>query len=81
MEEKKINEVKETKEEKFLRLSSSRVNNVINAIYVLTNMANRSNYSYTEEQVENMFCAIEAVLHVAKKKFIPDDSSRMEFKW
>lgn len=47
--------IKETPEEKFLRLSQSRVNNVINDIRLLGKLSNTATYTYTDEQVEKCF--------------------------
>lgn len=58
----------ETKNEKFLRIATPRVQNIISKIEVLSNCAS-SNYEYTEEQVEAMFGAIMTSLTECKKSF------------
>lgn len=60
---------KETPEEKFLRLSLSRVNNIIDDIRILGKLSNTSTYSYTDEQVDKMFTHIETVLQETKDSF------------
>ena len=45
----------ESKADKFVRLGEYRVNKVIDAIGRLENLFNRTNYEYTQEQVEVMF--------------------------
>ena len=47
--------VKETKEEKFLRVSQTRVNKVEEAIDNLENLSDKASYSYTDKQVDKMF--------------------------
>ena len=42
----------ESKADKFVRLGEYRVNKVIDAIGRLENLFNRTNYEYTQEQVE-----------------------------
>ncbi len=71
---------KETPEEKFLRLSQSRVNNVIDNIRLLGKLSNTATYTYTDEQVEKMFSYIESVLQDTKDSF-KRKKSVQEFKW
>ncbi len=71
---------KETPEEKFLRLSQSRVNNVIDDIRLLGKLSNTATYTYTDEQVEKMFSYIESVLQDTKDSF-KRKKSVQEFKW
>ena len=70
----------EKKNENFLRLSKERVNKVIDAIERLENLSNKNLYSYTDEQVERMFMAIEDSLESAKKSF-KDKKPRQKFDW
>ena len=50
-ETKKVQD-NESKADKFVRLGEYRVNKVIDAIGRLENLFNRTNYEYTQEQVE-----------------------------
>ena len=50
----------ETKAEKFIRLGEYRMNKAIDAISRLENLANKSSYEYTAEQVEAMFLVLES---------------------
>ncbi len=59
----------ENKNEKFKRIALSRTNKIINMIDLLGNLSNKSNYDYTDEEVDKMFRAIEASLRNAKSKF------------
>lgn len=65
-----IPEEAETKEARFLRIATPRVNKVINAIQVLSNCSG-SAYGYTEDQVKNMFDAIQEALDNAQAQFQP----------
>ncbi len=47
--------ITESRADKFVRLGEYRVNKSIDAIGRLENLSNRSNYEYTQEQVEPMF--------------------------
>ena len=60
-----------TKAEKFVRLGEYRINKAIDAIGRLGNLANKSSYEYTAEQVEAMFLVLESKVAEVKQKFIP----------
>lgn len=59
----------ETKAEKFIRLGECRMNKAIDAIGRIENLANRSAYDYTPEQVEVMFSVLESKVAEVKAKF------------
>ncbi len=59
----------ETKAEKFIRLGEYRINKAIDAISRIENLANRSSYDYTPEQVEAMFSVLESKVAEVKEKF------------
>ncbi|MCT7464778.1 hypothetical protein N5S72_09985 [Aliarcobacter cryaerophilus] len=59
----------EDKHEKFKRIVSKRVNELINKIDILGNCSNKSNYYYTEEDVNKIFNAIELKLRETKSQF------------
>lgn len=59
----------EEKNLRFKRVAENRTNKIIEAIRLLGNCSNRSNYSYTDEDVKKIFSAIEAELKNSKQKF------------
>ena len=59
----------ETKAEKFVRLGEYRINKAMDAIGRIENLANRSAYDYTPEQVEAMFSVLESKVEEVKAKF------------
>ena len=59
----------ETKAEKFIRLGGYRINKAMDAIGRIENLANRSAYDYTPEQVEAMFSVLESKVAEVKAKF------------
>lgn len=59
----------EDKHERFLRLAESRTNTVIQKIHLIGNLANRSNYDYNEDEVSEIFKAIELEIQRTKKMF------------
>lgn len=67
---------KESRRERFVRLAEARTNKIINMIQLLGNCSNRSAYDYTEEDIEEIFGAIETELQEAKKKFIKTDGEK-----
>lgn len=60
----------ETKNEKFLRIATPRVNAIIDKLDILSNCAG-SNYEYTEEQVETMFQALRDAMDACYNEFSP----------
>ena len=57
------------KEGHFKRLAESRTNKVIDMLMLIGNLSNKSNYSYTQDQVDKMFNTIEEELQRQKAKF------------
>ena len=55
--------------EKFKELAEKRVVRVIKDIRLIGNLANRSNYSYTNDQVAKIIKALEDEVTHLKKKF------------
>lgn len=71
----------ESRAEKFVRLGEYRVNKVIDAIGRLENLSNRSNYEYTQEQVETMFSMMEKRLMEVKGRFAPKQAKDNTFSF
>lgn len=67
----------ETKNEKFLRIATPRVNAIIDKLDILSNCAG-SNYDYTEEQVETMFQALRDAMDACYDEFRPKVKSEKE---
>ncbi len=66
----------ESKRDKFVRLAEARTNKIIDMIQLLGNCANTNTYEYTQQDVDQIFSAIEAELREAKKKYQKVESSR-----
>lgn len=71
--------VKENKDEKFRRLAEQRVNAILDKLRLLGQLSNKSNYGYTEDQVETAFKAIQQELKTTKAKFRNGSSARKRF--
>lgn len=67
----------ETKNEKFVRIATPRVQAIISKIEILSNCSS-SNYEYTDEQVEAMFGAITSSLNECRKSFQPKEKTEKE---
>ena len=46
---------------------------------LIGNLSRKENYTYTDEDVERIFGAIEAEVAAAKKRFIGDDNEKKRF--
>lgn len=63
----------ETRRERFERISASRREKVLDAVRLLENCSNKSNYEYTQDEIDNIFADIEEALEEAKAKFRGDE--------
>ena len=59
----------ENKSAKFKRLATKRVNNAVNTIRLIGNLSNTNNYSFTNEDVNVIFSAIDEELKLTKARF------------
>ena len=67
------------KSEKFKELAEKRVNNAIKNIHLIGNLANKSSYMYSEEQINKIFAVLKKELETAQMKFKarPHDVSKL----
>lgn len=54
---------------KFVELAEKRVNKTIKDIRLIGNLSNKSNYSYTEQDVRKIYSALKNELEEMKKRF------------
>ena len=66
----------ESKHDKYVRLAEARTNKIIDTLQLLGNCSNTSVYEYTQDEVEEIFQAIEQELREAKKKFTKVESEK-----
>lgn len=57
------------KHQAFKRLASQRTNAVLDKLRILGNCANRSVYSYSDDDIRKIFRAIEAEVKKTREKF------------
>lgn len=67
------------KRERFIKIAENRTNKIISMIKLLGNCSNKSNYSYTDEEVKKIFSAIENELKNSKLKFTEASNKKKEF--
>ena len=60
----------ETRSERFRRVATRRTNNILRQIQVLGNCSNKSSYSYTEEDIQKIFSAIDKEIRATRAKFV-----------
>jgi hypothetical protein len=65
-----ITNSKETPNERFRRLATSRTNATIEKLILLGNLSDRRNYQYTDDEINKIFAAINNTLKDTKAKFI-----------
>lgn len=59
----------ETPEERFKRIAEARTNAVLDKLRILGNLSNRQMYSYSEEDIEKIFSAINKQVREVRAKF------------
>ena len=61
--------VSRDKSAKFVELATSRVNRSLKELALVGNLANRSNYQYTDEQAKKIIRALQVGLEQVKSRF------------
>src|SRR6476619_2388416 len=64
----------------FVRLAESRTNSVMEKLRILSNLANRHLYEYSEEDVQQIFGAIEEETRQARNRFASSQRRKPSFK-
>lgn len=68
----------ESRPERFKRLANHRTNEVLKKLRILGNLSNRTNYDYSQEEINKIFSAIDSQLRIVKIKFT--GGTKKEFK-
>ena len=71
----------EDREQRFKRLAEQRVNVILDKLRLLGQLANKSNYEYSDEQVEAVFKAIQKEINETKSKFRNGSEKRKRFSF
>ena len=59
-----------SKRERFEKVASNRVQRILDTLALLQNCANRNNYDYSQEDVDQMFSEINKALKDTKTAFV-----------
>ena len=59
----------ETKSDKFRRLAKLRGERVLRDLQLISNLSNRRNYEYTDNDIKSLFSIIEEELRLTKLNF------------
>ncbi len=70
----------ETKRERFVRIAEARTNKILDMMRLLGNCSSKSNYDYTEEDVRQIFNALEKELRNTKSLFLGEEAKEEKFK-
>lgn len=66
---------------KFVELANKRVNKAIKDIKLISNLSNRQNYEYSEEQARKIIRALQHEVDMVKQSFLSSDNdSQSVFK-
>jgi len=66
----------ESKHDKFVRLAEARTNKIIDTLQLLGNCSNKSVYEYDQDEVDEIFQAIEQEVKETRKKFKKSEMER-----
>ena len=69
----------ETKRERFVRIAEARTNKILEMMRLLGNCSSKGNYEYTDEDIKEIFGALEKELKNTKNKFLGLDAKEERF--
>jgi hypothetical protein len=61
--------VRDADRQKFVRLAGARVSRTLKDIQLIGNLSNRSNYDYTDDDMDKIFKALNQEIAACKKRF------------
>ncbi|MBQ7736424.1 MAG: hypothetical protein IJT62_01150 [Oscillospiraceae bacterium] len=69
----------ETKRERFVRLAEARTNKILEMMRLLGNCSSKSNYEYSDDDVRQIFTALEKELKNTKNRFMGIEAKEERF--
>lgn len=67
------------KRERFVRIAEARTNKILDMLRLLANCSNKSNYNYDEDDVKQIFAAIDKEVKATKNAFLGLDTQEERF--
>lgn len=64
------------KRKKFVELTERRMTNAINALRLVGNLSNRSNYEYSESDVKKIIKALDEEVRLLRQRFSKGDGAK-----
>lgn len=69
----------DSKRERFVKIAENRTNKIIDMLRLLANCSNKSNYEYDEDDVKQIFAAIEKEVKSTKNAFLGIETKEERF--
>ena len=69
----------ETKRERFVRLAEARTNKILEMMRLLGNCSSKANDEYTDDDIKQIFSALEKELKNTKNRFLGLDAKEERF--
>ena len=69
----------EAKRDRFVRIAEARTNKILEMMRLLGNCSSKAYYEYTEEDVKQIFSALEKELKITKNRFLGLDAKDEKF--
>ncbi len=67
------------KRDRFVKIAENRTNKIIDMLRLLANCSNKSNYEYDDDDIKQIFAAIEKELKSTKNAFLGIESKEERF--
>lgn len=74
-----VNNMAESKRDRFVRIVENRTNKILDMLRLLANCANKSNYDYDDDDIKQIFAAIDKEVKATKNAFLGIDSKEERF--
>ena len=72
----------ETKKQRFKRIAELRTSKIIESLISLSKLSNKNNYDYSEDELRQIFKAIDQQLNATKLTFKNQDKNKIfKLKW
>lgn len=71
--------MEDSKRARFVKIAENRTNKILDMLRLLANCSNKSNYEYDEDDVKQIFAAIEKELKATKNAFLGIETKEARF--